>query len=201
MAVKRPHALINTHQPLVHGPCKFKACELCQTLGAWALMLQAIAPCAEEGLATWDYSESVFVISHQIKVMITYYCNKYQSTNMLQKVIVLNFQSKKEQSSLVTVYRCKGFIIIWYISRYTYASSTPACDLQYHKTEKFWHCYTLAKPDSKNFDKRNFDEMLVKALVFVLYWYAYFAWWLYFERLKFSDLTPISQICQSFHSS
>ena len=28
--------------------------------------------------------------------------------------------------------------------------------------------------------------------------YTYFAWWLYFERVKFGDLTPICQIRQSF---
>ena len=53
----------------------------------------------------------------------------------------------------------------------------------------------LVRSDSKIFDKRNVDEMLVKALIFVLY----FAWWLYFER--FDDFTPICQIGQSFHSS
>ena len=41
--------------------------------------------------------------------------------------------------------------------------------------------------------------MLVKVLIFILY--AYFAWWLYFERLKFGDLTLIRQIHQSFQSS
>ena len=30
---------------------------------------------------------------------------------------------------------------------------------------------------------------------------TYFAWWLYIEMLKFSDLSPIYQIRQSFHLS
>ena len=50
---------------------------------------------------------------------------------------------------------------------------------------------TSANFDSKNFDERNVDEMLVKALIFCFISYAYFAWWLYFERLKFGDLTLI----------
>ena len=64
------------------------------------------------------------------------------------------------------------------------------------------------KPDSKNFDKRNVDEMIaqfIKALIFVaistkLFEGAYHAWWLYFERLRFGNLIPIRQIRQSFHS-
>ena len=48
----------------------------------------------------------------------------------------------------------------------------------YRKTGNFGG----VKPDSNSFDERNGDEMLVKALIFV---YAYFSWWLYFERLKF----------------
>ena len=54
MALKRPRVLINTHPPLV-ALGKFKAFELFQTLGAQALILQAIAPCAKVGLATRDY--------------------------------------------------------------------------------------------------------------------------------------------------
>ena len=42
---------INLHLPITGGPCKFKACELCHTLGAWVLILPAM-PCVEEGLAT-----------------------------------------------------------------------------------------------------------------------------------------------------
>ena len=67
------------------------------------------------------------------------------------------------------------------------------------------------KPGSKSFDERSIDEMLVKSAYFVLYCStfisnklfegAYFVWWLYFERLKFDDLTLIRQIRQSFHSS
>ena len=55
----------------------------------------------------------------------------------------------------------------------------------------YWKLWLIS---SKNFDERNVDEMLVKRL----FLYAYFAWWLYLERLKFGDLTPIRQ---SSHSS
>ena len=59
------------------------------------------------------------------------------------------------------------------------------------------------KPDSRNFGKGNFSKMLAKALILlctVALEGAYFAWWLYFERLKFGDLTTMCQIRQSFHS-
>ena len=57
----------------------------------------------------------------------------------------------------------------------------------------------MVKPDSKNFDERNVDEMpaqFMKALICVaistkLFEGTYYAWWLYFERLKFGDLIPI----------
>ena len=47
----------------------------------------------------------------------------------------------------------------------------------------------------KEFDERNADEMQEKSAYFCFILYAYFAWWLYFERLKFGDLIPIRQIC------
>ena len=57
----------------------------------------------------------------------------------------------------------------------------------------------MTKPDSKTFVERNVDEMLVKALIFVLYCtLILLSAWLYFERLKFGDLIPIRQIHQSF---
>ena len=39
----------------------------------------------------------------------------------------------------------------------------------YHKTGNIGVVKTLVKPDSKNFDERNVDKMLVKALISVLY--------------------------------
>ena len=39
---------------------KFTACELCQTLRARELILQAITPCTDEGLATRDKYHMAF---------------------------------------------------------------------------------------------------------------------------------------------
>ena len=61
---------------------------------------------------------------------------------------------------------------------------------------------TLGKPDLKNYDEINIDEMLAKSAYFCFVLYstfisnklfegAYFAWWLYFERFKFGNLTLI----------
>ena len=41
----------------------------------------------------------------------------------------------------------------------------------YRKLET-WRCLTFMKPDSKNFDKRNVDEMLVKQLFIVALLYV-----------------------------
>ena len=75
----------------------------------------------------------------------------------------------------------------------------------YHKTRNFGIAKLWRNLSLKNFDERNVDEILVKSAYFILYCStfirnklfegAYFAWWLYFVRLK---LTPICQICQSF---
>ena len=60
----------------------------------------------------------------------------------------------------------------------------------------------LAKPDSKNLDARNIDEMLGKSIHFYFILYAYLLGGFTFEGLKFDDLTPICQIHQvSTHQS
>ena len=52
----------------------------------------------------------------------------------------------------------------------------------------------MTKSDSKNFDERNMDEMLVKALIFVLYCMHI----LHFERLKVWQFDPDSSNSSKF---
>ena len=60
MALNRPHALINTHQPLV-ALVNLRPVN-CSRPSERALILQAITPSVEEGLATRDYELAMVAI-------------------------------------------------------------------------------------------------------------------------------------------